>query len=150
GHADVAGRQTETDEGGVHSRALPGDADIGGERQGEAAAAGGALDQADDRLAATAHAHHDLADAALTEQAGIGSAGGIAVAAGTRLLEVQTGAEGAPGTAQHDDAYRAVEIELAEIVEQLVDELGVERVQRLGPVHRHPVHGAFFLDQQSL
>src|SRR5262249_58646165 len=72
--ADIAGREPDADEGGVHPCTLAGDADIGGERQCEAAAAGRAVHEADDRLAATPHAHHDLADAALAEEPGIGAA----------------------------------------------------------------------------
>src|SRR5581483_2907543 len=105
---------------------FPRDADVGCERDGEAAAAGRAVHQADDRLAAAAHAHDDLADAALAVEAGIGSAGrrlrvGRGVAALRRFLDVEAGGKTAAGAAQHDDAHAAVEIELREVVEQLVD-----------------------------
>ncbi len=110
------------------------------------------MNERDDRLAAAPHTHDDLADAPLTEQARVGAAHVRALAVPPRagLLQIEPRTEGATGAAHDDDAYRPVKIECAEIVEQLVGQNGIERVERIGTVHRQPIHGALFLDEKRL
>ena len=69
--------------------------------------------------------------------AGLHRAGVAAVAAGV-LLQIEPGAEGAPGAAQDDDARVAIRRQAAEEVAQLGDHRRVERVECLGTVQRQP------------
>ena len=114
--ADVAGREPDADEGGVHARRLAGEPHVGGERQREPAAAGGALHGRDDRLRRPAHEHHELADRALRAQATLHRAADRAVAVTRVLLQVEPGAERSPGAAQHDHARLAIVVQPAEEV----------------------------------
>ena len=66
--ADVAAAEPELDEGAVHPRRFGGDADVGGECEGETAAGRGTLNQRDDRLRAAPHQHHDIGNPALRIQ----------------------------------------------------------------------------------
>jgi hypothetical protein len=103
--------------------------------------------QADDRLRAAPHAHHQAAKLALAAQHGVGVGAQRAAAAG---LDVQPGAEGPARALEHHHAHRVVTLEADEVVVQLAQELRVQRVQLLGAVQRDPVHRALLLDDQVL
>src|SRR5215831_14719189 len=110
------------------------------------------MDQADDRLWATSHAHDDLADATLGIEPGSGSGGACAldIAPSPRFLEIEARAEGAASAAQHDNPDRPVEIERAEIGEKIVDQPDVQRVERVRSIEGHPVDHAFLFDLERL
>src|SRR5690606_21066319 len=67
--AHIAGREAELDESGIHFDAFAANPDVGGERKGEAASAGCALDQGDDGLRAAAHLDVDVGEVALETEA---------------------------------------------------------------------------------
>ena len=115
----------ELDEGAVHPRRFRRDADIGRQRQREAAAGRGALHQRDDRLRTAPHQHHDVGDPALRIQR-LGDAGRLLLpgAALHRMFEVEPGAEIRAGALQHHHAGGAVALQAFEI--------GVERVDQEG------------------
>jgi hypothetical protein len=52
------------------------------------------------------------------------------------LLDVGAGGKGALGTGEHDGAHLVVRIEGFERRDQFVQQLRIERVERLGPVQR--------------
>src|SRR5258706_380287 len=67
--AHVTGGEADADEGGIHARRLARDPHVGGERQGEAAAARRPVHRRDDRLRRAPHEHHELAHLALAAEA---------------------------------------------------------------------------------
>src|SRR6185312_1563787 len=124
---------------------LAGDPHVGGEREGEAAAAGRAMHQRDDRLRAAPHLDVDVREVALEAEASAERS----LALASRLY-VEPGAERAASPAHHHHAAVAVVEELAEIVGQFADHRRRDGVQRFGPVQRQPVDGAAPLHMDRL
>src|SRR5258706_11051102 len=106
------------------------------------------MHESDDRLRTAPHAHDDFADAPLGIEAGgrTGRRSSLHVSPTPRFLEVQAGAKCTAGAPKDDQTNGAVKIKLAEIVEKLVHDFGVERIERIGTIEHEPVDRPFFLD----
>jgi hypothetical protein len=104
-----------------------------------------AMQQRDDRLRAAAHAHHQAAEFALAAQHGVGAA----VQRCARRIEVQPGAEHAARTLHRHHAHGIVALQTAEVVVQLTQQPGVQRVQLVGAVQLQPVGRALVFDEDG-
>ena len=69
------------------------------------------------------------------------------VGARLHLLDVGAGGKGALRSGEHDAAHRVVAVPGLQRVDQFVEQRGVERVQRLGPVERDDADRAFHFRQ---
>ena len=113
-----------------------GDAHVGGQGQGEAAAGRRAVHQGDDRLRAAAHRDDDLADLTLARP---GPADGPALlAVRPRSFRSRPAQKLRARAAQHHHADFVAPVEADEEVAQFLDQAAVESVQPLRPVHGHP------------
>ena len=102
------------------------------------------MDERDDRLRATPHLDIHISEPALeTEAAAKGNGAGFAPAI---FLDVEPRAIGLARTPHHDHAHTAIVIELSEIIVEFADHVGRDRIERLWPVERQPIHLPAFLD----
>src|SRR5690606_38486735 len=132
---DVAGTETDTDEGGIHAPGGCGDTHIRCQGQGKTAAAGGTVEQTNDRLRAAAHGDDDIAVAAgrcqplrHRQRCGLRSV----------FREIESGTE-SPTRAAHDhDPDILAHVQAGEEASQLVDQFEVQRIQGLRSVQRDP------------
>src|SRR5262249_54128254 len=65
-------------------------------------------------------------------------------------LEIEPGAKILTRTFQHDDARRAIALQALKIVIERIDQRGIERIQALRAIERHPVDAVLVLNQQRL
>ena len=106
------------------------------------------MHQTNDRLWRAAHPHDDLANPALTHQARNRAVTLTPRTGGRRFFQIQPGAKGTPRTPDHHDTNGVVHIKALKIIQEIVDQLGVQGVQPLRTVQRHPIHFALFFNRQ--
>jgi hypothetical protein len=128
GDADVAPRQPDADERDVEFRARRTDADVAGERQRQAAARGGAVDGADDRLGEVAQRERQARDVLLAAKVRLHRS-----RARDRCVvgNVETAAE-PRAIAGQDENAQLRRRDLRKCLVQLVDERPRQRVEALG------------------
>ena len=129
-HADVACRHHQLDPG--HA-----DAEIAGEREVSAAAVEAAADRRDRRHAQRLELINHAVEAGRAR----------VVAFGREFLEVEAGAEGAPGRGQHQHADAPVLLDAIEVPAQRSDVVGLDAVVVARPVE--PDGGAGAVDGEN-
>ena len=122
-------------------RPLGGDQEVTAEGQFEPAGEGRPVDGRDDRRGHP----RGLRDARFGPVARE-----VGLAFERRLLEVDAGAEGRIGPGQHDGVDPRLCIGVQEGRVERADQLAVQRVARLGPVHPEHPHGARVLDEHAV